>query len=38
MPRLVEVYRKLLDTDIAIKTGKWKGELALELLIAEVCS
>jgi DNA polymerase-3 subunit delta len=38
MPRLIEVYRKLLDTDIAIKTGKWKGELALELLIAEVCS
>jgi len=38
MPRLVEVYRKLLETDISIKTGKWKGDLALELLIAEVCS
>ena len=38
MPRLIEVYRKLLETDIGIKTGKWKGELALELLIAEVCS
>jgi len=38
MSRLIEVYRKLLETDIGIKTGKWKGELALELLIAEVCS
>lgn len=36
MPRLVEVYRKLLETDIAIKTGKWKDELALDLLLAEV--
>lgn len=36
MPRLVEVYRKLLETDLSIKTGRWKGELALELLIAEL--
>ena len=36
MPRLVEVYRKLLETDLAIKTGKWKDELALDLLLAEV--
>lgn len=38
MPRLVEVYQKLLETDIAIKTGKWKDELALDLLLAEVGS
>ncbi|HJX70028.1 MAG TPA: DNA polymerase III subunit delta, partial [Dehalococcoidia bacterium] len=37
MPRLVAVYGKLLETDIGIKTGRWKGELALDLLIAEVC-
>jgi DNA polymerase-3 subunit delta len=36
MPRLVEVYQKLLETDLAIKTGKWKDELALDLLLAEV--
>jgi len=38
MPRLMEIYQKLLDTDIAIKTGKWTDELALDLLVAEVCS
>lgn len=38
MPRLIEVYRKLVETDVAIKTGKWKDELALDLLVAEVCS
>jgi DNA polymerase-3 subunit delta len=35
--RLVEIYRRLLETDIAIKTGKWKDELALDLLVAELC-
>ncbi len=37
MPRLVEVYEKLLETDMAIKTGKWKDDLALDLLVAHVC-
>lgn len=37
MPRLVDIYGKLMETDQAIKTGKWKGDLALDLLIAEVC-
>jgi len=40
MERLKEIYRKLLDTDISIKTGRIKGdrgELALELLISELC-
>ncbi len=40
MEQLKGVYRKLLDTDISIKTGRIKGdrgELALELLICELC-
>lgn len=37
MERLKEVYRKLLETDISIKTGRIKGELALDLLICELC-
>jgi len=35
--RLQLVYPKLLETDVSIKTGKWGGELALDLLIAELC-
>ncbi len=35
--RLKEVYRKLLETDLSIKTGKYDGELALNILIAELC-
>ena len=34
--RIREVYHKLLETDIAIKTGKMEGELALDVLIAEL--
>jgi DNA polymerase-3 subunit delta len=40
MERLNEIYRKLLDTDISIKTGRFKGDggaLALDLLICELC-
>jgi DNA polymerase-3 subunit delta len=36
--RLVSIYEKLLETDLAIKTGKWPDELALDLLLADVCS
>lgn len=36
--RLEQVYRKLLETDLAIKRGVWKGELALDLLVAELCA
>jgi len=36
--RLVEIYAKMLETDMAIKTGKWQDELALDLLVADVCS
>lgn len=35
--RLREVYRQLLETDLSIKTGKYDGELALSILIAELC-
>lgn len=34
--RLIEVYQKLLDTDVSIKTGKQKDSLALDLLLAEL--
>jgi hypothetical protein len=37
MKRLEQVYHKLLETDLAIKRGMWKGELALDLLVAELC-
>jgi DNA polymerase-3 subunit delta len=35
-PRLEMAYYKILGTDLAIKTGKLSGELALELLVAEL--
>ena len=35
--RLKEAYHKLLETDLSIKTGKYDGELALSILIAELC-
>jgi DNA polymerase-3 subunit delta len=31
-----DVYHQLLDTDIAIKTGRMDGELALDVLIAQL--
>ncbi|MCK4273418.1 MAG: DNA polymerase III subunit delta [Dehalococcoidales bacterium] len=34
--RLREVYHRLLETDISIKTGKLDGEIALSILIAEL--
>jgi DNA polymerase-3 subunit delta len=36
--RLFAIYEKILETDLAIKTGKWPDELALDLLVADVCS
>ena len=35
--RIREVYHRLLETDLSIKTGKYNGELALNILIAELC-
>jgi len=37
MERLKAVYRCLLQADLAIKTGKYDGGLALNLLIADLC-
>lgn len=34
--RLRAVYHRLLEADIAIKTGKYDGDLAIEILIAEL--
>lgn len=34
--RLKRVYQKLLETDLSIKTGKYDGELALNILVAEL--
>jgi DNA polymerase-3 subunit delta len=35
--RLKQIYQKLLETDLFIKTGRYDGELALNILIAELC-
>jgi DNA polymerase-3 subunit delta len=34
--RLREVFHKLLEADLAIKTGKLEGEIALDILVAEL--
>ncbi len=34
--RLREVYHKILETDISIKTGRLEGEVALNILFAEL--
>ena len=36
LSRLTQVYHQLLDADLSIKTGKYDGELALNILIAEL--
>jgi DNA polymerase-3 subunit delta len=38
MYRLRDFYHRLLDTDLAIKTGRYDDELALTILVAELCS
>ncbi len=35
--RLKRVYDKLLEADLSIKTGKYDGALALNILVAELC-
>ena len=37
LARLGEVYHRLLQTDLAIKTCRYNAELALNILIAELC-
>ncbi|MFC2050149.1 DNA polymerase III subunit delta [Chloroflexota bacterium] len=36
LERIKRAYHKLLEADIAIKTGKYDGELALDLLVVEL--
>jgi DNA polymerase III subunit delta len=36
LPRLKEIYHRLLETDISIKTGQFDAELALTILVAEL--
>ncbi|MFH1002558.1 MAG: DNA polymerase III subunit delta [Chloroflexota bacterium] len=36
--RLKGIYQHLLEADLAIKTGKYEGELALNILIAELAA
>jgi DNA polymerase-3 subunit delta len=38
LERLKQVYKKLLQTDLYIKRGKFEGGLALNLLVAELCA
>ena len=38
LPQLEAIYQKLLDTDIAIKTGRHEPMLALDLLVVELTS
>ncbi|MFA5991888.1 MAG: DNA polymerase III subunit delta, partial [Candidatus Doudnabacteria bacterium] len=37
MDSLKNIYTKLLETDLYIKTGRFEPELALSLLVAELC-
>ena len=37
LERIKRAYHKLLEADIAIKTGKYDGDLALDLLVIELC-
>ncbi len=37
LTQLNELYHKLLEADLSIKTGRFDGELALNILVAELC-
>jgi DNA polymerase-3 subunit delta len=37
LERLKQVYHQLLEADLSMKTGKYDAELALNILIAELC-
>ncbi len=36
LDRLREVFHRLIETDLSIKTGKLEGEIALEILVTEL--
>jgi DNA polymerase III subunit delta len=35
--KLKEIHQSLLKTDLAIKTGRFEGDLALNILVADLC-
>jgi DNA polymerase-3 subunit delta len=37
MDKLILIYQSLLQTDLAIKTGKLEGDLAVNILVADLC-
>jgi DNA polymerase III subunit delta len=37
MDKLKEIYQNLLETDLEIKTGRFEGDLSLNMLIAKLC-
>jgi len=37
LERLKQLYHRLLEADLSIKTGKYDAELALNILVAELC-
>ncbi len=37
IPRLRKSFHCLLDTDVAIKTGRYENELALDMLVIDLC-
>lgn len=37
MPRLRKAFHCLLDTDVAIKTGRYEDDLALDLMVIDLC-
>jgi DNA polymerase-3 subunit delta len=37
LARLKQVYDKLVEADLSIKTGRYSDELALNILVAELC-
>jgi DNA polymerase-3 subunit delta len=38
LDRLKEIYQNLLEIDLSIKTGRFEGDLALNILVAGLCS
>ncbi|MFC1961756.1 DNA polymerase III subunit delta, partial [Chloroflexota bacterium] len=37
LARVREVYHRLLEADLSLKTGRFDGELTLNLLVADLC-
>jgi DNA polymerase-3 subunit delta len=37
LARIKDAYGRLLEADLAIKTGKYDGEVALDVLVSELC-